>query len=124
LKTYEMVELGTYANGTPKYIRQCTGSDNSLSENLAMLLQKGRSSGFRIVCAAQRPSTEIIPGDAKANFPVRVAFRLPKAVDSEVVLDEGGAEGLTDKGDGLIISPEYRETIRFQSYFKEKEVHA
>ncbi|HTI12482.1 MAG TPA: DNA translocase FtsK [Puia sp.] len=124
LKTYEMVEVGEYANGNTKYARQCTGSDASLSENLAMLLQKGRSSGLRIVCAAQRPSTEIIPGDAKANFPVRVAFRLPKAVDSEVVLDEGGAEGLTDKGDGLIISPEYRETIRFQSYYKPKEVHA
>lgn len=125
LKTYEMVEVGQYANGSAKYARQCTGSDNSLTENLAMLLQKGRSSGFRIVCAAQRPSTEIIPGDAKANFPVRVAFRLPKAVDSEVVLDESGAEGLTDKGDGLIISPEYRETIRFQSYYKaKKEVHA
>lgn len=124
LQKFEMVEVGTYATGMPKTARQCVGDIASLSDNLAMLLQKGRSSGFRIVCAAQRPSTEIIPGDAKANFPVRVAFRLPKALDSNVVLGEAGAENLTDKGDGLVISPEYRETIRFQSYFKPEEVHA
>lgn len=124
LKVYKQVPDGNYANGNPRYKRAHTGDIASLGDNLAMLLQKGRSSGFRIVCAAQRPSTDIIPGDAKANFPNRVAFRLPKALDSIVVLGEPGAESLTDKGDGLIVSPEYRETIRFQSYYKPAEVHA
>lgn len=124
LASYELVIDGINAKGQPKYKRAQTGEAASLTDNLTSLLQVGRSSGFRIVCAAQRPSTEVIPGDAKANFPVRVAFRLHKKVDSIVVLDEPGAENLTDKGDGLLISPQYRNTIRFQSYFKPETVTA
>jgi len=89
----------------------------SLEENMRILAQKGRSVGFRIVSAMQRASTKIITGDAKVNFPVQICFRVQKEVDSKVVLDEAGAEGLAGYGDGLIKSPEYQETIRFQSYF-------
>ena len=85
-----------------------------------MLLQKGRSCGFRIVAATQRASTKIITGDAKVNFPVQVCFRVPKEADSRVVLDEGGAESLAGRGDGLIKSPEYGEVIRFQAFYKPK----
>jgi len=89
----------------------------SLEENMRILAQKGRSVGFRIVSAMQRASTKIITGDAKVNFPVQICFRVQKEVDSKVVLDEGGAEGLAGYGDGLIKSPEYQETVRFQSYY-------
>lgn len=92
--------------------------DKSLEENLKMLLQKGRSLGYRIVAATQRASTRVITGDAKVNFPVQVCFRVPKAVDSKVVLDEEGAETLAGHGDGLIKSPEYFGTVRFQGFFK------
>ncbi len=118
LKIYETVCVGNYANGKPKYATQQTGELKSLEENLRILLQKGRSLGFRIVAATQRASTKIITGDAKANFPIQICFRVPKEVDSRVVLDEAGAESLTGRGDGLIKSPEYLDTIRFQSYYK------
>ena len=92
--------------------------DKTLEENLKMLLQKGRSLGYRIIAATQRASTKVITGDAKVNFPVQVCFRVPKAVDSKVVLDEEGAETLAGRGDGLIKSPEYFGTVRFQGFYK------
>ncbi len=94
------------------------GHEKSLEENLKMLLQKGRSLGYRIIAATQRASTKVITGDAKVNFPVQVCFRVPKAVDSKVVLDEEGAETLAGRGDGLIKSPEYFGTVRFQGFYK------
>lgn len=118
LYRYEAVEVGTYASGMPKIQERHVATDKSLEENLKILLQKGRSSGFRIVAAAQRASVGVIRGDAKVNFPVRVCFYVPKAADSMVILDEAGAEALTGKGDGLISSPEYRDTVRFQAYYK------
>lgn len=90
----------------------------SLEENLRVLLQKGRSSGFRIMAATQRASVKVITGDAKVNFPVQICFRVPKEADSRVVLDEPGAESLAGMGDGLIKSPEYNDTIRFQAFYK------
>ena len=94
------------------------GGDKSLEENLRILLQKGRSAGFRIIAATQRASVKVITGDAKVNFPVQICFRVPKEVDSKVVIDEGGAESLAGAGDGLIRSPEYPELVRFQAYYK------
>lgn len=94
------------------------GRDKSLEENLKMLLQKGRSLGYRIIAATQRASTKVITGDAKVNFPVQICFRVPKAVDSKVVLDEEGAETLAGRGDGLIKSPEYLGVVRFQGFYK------
>ena len=93
------------------------GQDKSLEENLRLLLQKGRSSGFRIMAGTQRASTKIISGDAKVNFPVQICFRVPKEVDSKVMIDEAGAEALGGMGDGLIKSPQYKDTVRFQGYY-------
>jgi DNA segregation ATPase FtsK/SpoIIIE, S-DNA-T family len=120
LKVYKTVVTGMYANGRPKTKRECVGELRSLEENLKVLLQKGRSSGFRIVAATQRASVKVITGDAKVNFPVQICFRVPKETDSRVVLDEPGAESLAGMGDGLIKSPEYKEVIRFQSFFVDK----
>ena len=97
---------------------QCVGKEKSLEENLKILLQKGRSSGFRIIAGTQRASTKVITGDAKVNFPVQLCFRVPKEVDSKVVLDESGAEALQGKGDGLLKSPEYPDIIRLQAFYK------
>lgn len=117
LNVYETVITGIYASGMPKTKRQHVGEMKSLEENLRILLQKGRSSGFRIIAATQRASVKVITGDAKVNFPVQICFRVPKEADSRVVLDESGAESLAGMGDGLIKSPEYKETIRFQAYY-------
>lgn len=100
------------------------GGDKSLEENMRIILQKGRSCGFRVIEATQRASTKIITGDAKVNLPVQVCFRVNKEVDSKVVLDEAGAESLAGKGDGLIKSPEYLDTIRFQSYYVRQKKYA
>ena len=108
----------------PKMQLQKVGERKSLEENLRMLLQKGRSVGYRIVSATQRASTKVITGDAKVNYPIQICFRVPKAVDSTVVLDDVGAETLAGYGDGLIKSPEYTDLIRFQAFYKPQLVTA
>lgn len=121
LKQYKQVFDGFYANGSPKQKRECVGELAPLEENLRILLQKGRSSGFRVMAATQRASVKVITGDAKVNFPVQICFRVPKEADSRVVLDEPGAESLAGMGDGLIKSPEYKETVRFQAFYKPEQ---
>ena len=118
LKVYEDVEVGPDKNGLPVIVRKHVRTDKPLEENLRILLQKGRSVGFRVVAATQRASVKVITGDAKVNFPVQICFRVPKGADSMVVLDEQGAEGLAGMGDGLIKSPEYGQVVRFQAYYK------
>jgi S-DNA-T family DNA segregation ATPase FtsK/SpoIIIE len=117
LDVYEEVVVGNTL-GAIKTKRQCVGQKKSLEENLRVLLQKGRSSGFRIIAATQRASVKVITGDAKVNFPVQICFRVPKATDSQVVIDEAGAEGLAGMGDGLLKSPQYNDIVRFQAYYK------
>lgn len=118
----ERVEVGTRRGPMgfpiPKYEWKVTGREKSLEENLRMLLQKGRSLGYRIMAATQRASAKVITGDAKVNFPVQICFRVPKAIDSKVVIDEEGAESLAGHGDGLMKSPEYFSTVRFQGFYK------
>jgi S-DNA-T family DNA segregation ATPase FtsK/SpoIIIE len=128
LNQYEDQEVGFYrlssaailagAQPQPKIEKVLVGQLKSLEENLRILAQKGRSVNYRIIAATQRASVKIITGDAKANFPVQICYRVPKEIDSKVVLDEGGAESLGGYGDGLIRSPEYPELVRFQAYFK------
>lgn len=119
LDLYEEEEVGLTRDGRPKIQKVLVGRDKSLEENLKMILQKGRSLGYRVLAATQRASVKVISGDAKVNFPVQVCFKVQKAVDSKVVLDEEGAETLIGKGDGLIKSPEYLDrTVRFQGFYK------
>lgn len=93
--------------------------EKTLLENFKMLLQKGRSAGFRFVAVTQRASTKTIPGDIKVNLPVQVCFRVPKGLDSKVVIDSEGAECLAGNGDGLIHSPEYKDgLVRFQAFYR------
>jgi S-DNA-T family DNA segregation ATPase FtsK/SpoIIIE len=66
------------------------------------LLQRARAVGIHLVIATQRPSVDAVPGQLKANLPVRVAFKLPTAIDSSTVLDEPGAENLLGRGDLLL----------------------
>lgn len=118
LNIYHEVQVGTYKNGLPKYKRELKETKKSLEENLRILLQKGRSVGYRIISATQRASVSVIGGDSKVNFPVQICFKVPKDVDSQVVIGEAGSESLAGKGDGLIKSPEYSGVIRFQSFIK------
>lgn len=124
LKVYEDQTIGFTAQGMPRTKKVHVGDLKALEENLRILLQKGRSTGFRIVAATQRASVKVITGDAKVNFPVQICFRVPKEIDSKVVIDEPGAEGLAGQGDGLIKSPEHHGTVRFQAYYVPEKVTA
>jgi DNA segregation ATPase FtsK/SpoIIIE, S-DNA-T family len=118
LNVYKDEIIGKYANGKPKTKRVIAETKKCLEENLRLLLQKGRSSGFRIIAATQRASVKIMSGDLKVNFGTIVCFSVPKEIDSKVILDEAGAESLSGKGDGLLKSPQYKGTIRFQAFYK------
>ena len=124
LEIREDVKVGYYKTTKnnpfpqPKFQNKVTGKLKSLEENVQSLLQKGRSSGFRLILATQRADTKVINGNAKVNLPVQICFRGQKEVESKVVLDESGAETLAGNGDGLFRSPEYPGTVRFQAFFK------
>lgn len=99
------------------------------SEGLAMekaicrIAQKARAVGIHMIISTQRPSTDIVTGRIKANFPTRIAFRTVTGTDSRVILDRIGAEKLTGKGDMLFYNG--GDTIRCQcAYMSTEEVLA
>lgn len=116
LDIYENVIVGI--GEKQKMTKQLIGKRKTLEENIQSLLQKGRSSGFRLIMATQRADTKTISGSAKVNLTVQICFRVQKEIDSRVVIDEAGAECLNGAGDGLIRSPEYPGIVRFQAFYK------
>ena len=71
------------------------------------------------MAATQRASVKTIPGDIKVNLTSQICFKVPKGLDSKVVLDTEGAEALAGSGDGLIHSPEYNDgLVRFQAFYR------
>ncbi len=81
---------------------------------LVRLAQMARATGIHLIVATQRPSTDIITGLIKANFPARISFMMATSIDSRVVLDKNGAETLMGRGDMLILNPDETGLLRAQ----------
>ena len=82
---------------------------------IARIAQLARAVGIHMVIATQRPTTSIITGNIKANFPGRMAFRVGAQIDSRTILDRKGAEQLVGRGDMLFLNGS--EPIRVQCAF-------
>lgn len=83
---------------------------------LARLAQLARAIGIHLIIATQRPTTNIITGVIKANFPARIAFRVISMIDSRTILDVPGANQLVGRGD-MLLSSGGSELIRLQCGF-------
>lgn len=80
---------------------------NANCDLLCRLLQKCRAAGIYCILATQRPSINVINGTIKANFPARLACRVPSKIDSKIILDQNGAETLTGVGEAIISNYKY-----------------
>ena len=82
---------------------------------IARIAQLARAVGIHMVIATQRPTTTIITGNIKANFPARIAFKVSAGIDSKTILDRTGAQQLIGRGDMLYLGG--AEPIRVQCAF-------
>ncbi len=92
-------------------------SSNEIEMPIARIAQMARAVGIHLILATQRPSREVITGLIKANFPTRIAFKVASRVNSQIILDEIGAESLLGNGDMLFMPPGAATLIRTQGCF-------
>jgi S-DNA-T family DNA segregation ATPase FtsK/SpoIIIE len=88
---------------------------------IARIAQMARAVGIHLILATQRPSREVITGLIKANFPARIACKVASRINSQIILDDIGAETLLGNGDMLILLPGSSQPIRAQGVFVRDE---
>ena len=97
---------------------------SDLETPIARIAQMARAVGIHLILATQRPSREVITGLIKANFPTRIAFKVASRVNSQIILDENGAESLLGNGDCLFLPPGSSELIRTQgAYIRDEDIN-
>ncbi len=85
-----------------------------LERALCRLAQMARATGIHLIVATQRPSTDVLTGLIKANFPARASFAVASGTDSRVIIDSMGAESLLGKGDMLFLGADANSPQRIQ----------
>jgi S-DNA-T family DNA segregation ATPase FtsK/SpoIIIE len=95
-----------------------------LETPIARIAQMARAVGIHLVLATQRPSREVITGLIKANFPTRIAFKVASRINSQIILDDNGAEALLGNGDMLFLPPGTSQILRAQGvYIRDEDIN-
>ncbi|MBX9744396.1 MAG: DNA translocase FtsK [Chlamydiales bacterium] len=99
-------------------------SSADLETPIARIAQMARAVGIHLILATQRPSREVITGIIKANIPTRISFKVASRINSQIILDEVGAESLLGNGDCLFLPPGSSQLIRAQgSYISDEDIN-
>jgi len=90
---------------------------DEVERTICRIAQMARATGIHLVMATQRPSTDVVTGLIKANFPARISFATVSLIDSRVILDVPGAETLMGQGDMLYMASDAGYPVRVQGCF-------
>ncbi len=98
-------------------------SSADIETPIARIAQMARAVGIHLILATQRPSREVITGIIKANIPTRISFKVASRVNSQIILDDIGAESLLGNGDLLFLPPGSSQLMRAQgAYLSDEDI--
>ncbi len=99
-------------------------SSADIETPIARIAQMARAVGIHLILATQRPSREVITGIIKANIPTRISFKVASRINSQIILDEPGAESLLGNGDLLFLPPGSSALTRAQgAYISDDDIN-
>jgi S-DNA-T family DNA segregation ATPase FtsK/SpoIIIE len=99
-------------------------SSADIETPIARIAQMARAVGIHLILATQRPSREVITGIIKANIPTRISFKVASRINSQIILDDTGAETLLGNGDLLFLPPGTSQLLRAQgAYISDEEIN-
>ncbi len=99
-------------------------SSSDIETPIARIAQMARAVGIHLILATQRPSREVITGIIKANIPTRISFKVASRINSQIILDDVGAESLLGNGDLLFLPPGSSQLVRAQgAYLSDDDIN-